>query len=166
MAPDSREPFAYGKDFVVEPCPTPVPEQPQQPQQEPPQEQELTEPGTETGPQPAPSPSPHGDPPDDTSGAAPAPLRVTVPRLRAATLRRGRSFRVAVEPGAPVTGLVVTLTRRRVVLARGRRASVDRASTVNVEAIRRIRRGTYTLVVRARTQSGESFRRAYVVRVR
>jgi hypothetical protein len=95
-----------------------------------------------------------------------APYTVTVPRLRARLLRRGRSFAVLVDPGQPVTRLTVTLSRGRKVFAKGARASLPGAAKVRVRvAAKRIRRGTYKLTFRGRTAAGRSAAGAVAVDV-
>jgi len=148
--------FGYGANFVAEPCPPPSPGPQSQP--------------GPSAPQPEPTP-PVASPlvpmrPQTTSPAAPAPFRLTVPRLRARSLARGRTFRVKVDPSAPLEGLTIRLSRGRRVFARGRLASLTRPAAVKVEVGRRIVRGTYRLTVSGRTRAGSRVAGAVVVRVR
>ena len=152
-APDSREPgkFGYGADFKVEPCPAPQSEPQPQPAPEAPPGQ--------------PTPAPPGGDGTPSITAPRAPFTVTVPRLRARSLKRGRSFRVVVEPSEPVQALVITLRRNGRVLARGRRASLTTTGAVRVKVRRRITRGTYRLRITGRTAVGARATGTVAVRV-
>jgi hypothetical protein len=130
-------------------------------------------------PPPPPPPEPVPPPPLPPAGSAlpatpvpvgpvtpAAPYTVTVPRLRARLLRRGRSFSVVVDPDQPVTRLTVTLSRGRKVLAKGTRASLAAEARVRVRvAAKRIRRGTYKLTFRGRTAAGRTAAGAVAVDV-
>ena len=151
-APDGQSgQFGYGANFSVEPCPAP----PSDPE---PQPAPLAMPDRPTAAPPAATAAP---------GAAPrrAAFTVTVPRLRARSLKRGRSFSVSVDPAAPVKALVVTLRKNGRVFARGRRASLTGASRVKVRVVRRIAKGTYRLRLSGRTPAGRTVTGAVAVRV-
>lgn len=143
--------FGYGANFLVERCPAPPSDAQAQPAP-------LATPDRPTAAPPAAPAAP---------GAAPrrAAFTVTVPRLRARSLTRGRSFRVRVDPAAPVEALAVTLRTKGRVFARGRRASLTLASRVKVKVGRRIVRGTYRLTLSGRTPAGRRVSGAVTVRV-
>lgn len=158
-APDSGDPakFGYGADFTVEPCTAPQPEPQPQPQ---PQTQPESEPlAAPSRPTAAP---PTADMPSTTRRA---PFTVTVPRLRARSLKRGRSFKVVIDPSQPVKKLVTTLRKNGRVLARGRRASLRRTAAVKVKVTRRITKGTYRLTITGRTSTGNTATGTVAVRV-
>ena len=95
-----------------------------------------------------------------------APYTVTVPRLRARLLRKGRTFSVVIDPGQAVTGLTVTLSKGRKVLAKGRLASLTKKATVRLKvAPKRIPRGTYKLTISGRTKAGRTAAGAVAVDV-
>jgi hypothetical protein len=96
---------------------------------------------------------------------ATSPFTVTVPRLSARKLKRGRSFKLVVDPTNPVRSLVVTLSRGRRVLAKGTLAQLAKATTVKVKASRRIPRGTYKLTIAGRDGAGRRVAGAVAVDV-
>lgn len=159
-APGDEDGRGYGADFPVEPCPAP-------------QGETKPPPGSEPQPTPAPTPSPTPTPDSPSSPPGPiapeaeaAPFTVQVPRLRARSLRRAATFKVVVDPSAPLKRLTARLsTRRGKVLARGRRGSLTRAASVKLRVRRRVVRGTYRLEISGRRADGSTVSRTVRVRV-
>lgn len=123
-------------------------------------------------PLPPPPPPPPAQPGIPTTLIPTAPVRpaapytVTVPRLRAKLLRKGRTFTVVVVPGQRVTSLTVTLSKGGKVLAKGRLASLAKKATVKLKVAQKtIPRGTYKLTISGRTPTGRTAAGAVAVDV-
>lgn len=143
--------------FTAQPCPPPPPPPP------PPNPEPVVE-------QPPPPPPPA--PPAQPTPVAPVvfirpepPFTVTVPKLSAKRLKKGRSFTVLVEPTAPVTRLTVTLSKGVKVLAKGSLASLPRAARVRVTIAKKVAKGTYKLTFAAFGANGKKVAGAVAVDV-
>jgi hypothetical protein len=88
--------------------------------------------------------------------AAPAPFTVTVPKLTAAKLKKGKRFAVSVKAAAPVKGLKVTLMKGSRAVATGTLKSLSGTKQVRLKVSRKLAKGSYRLLVKGTDASGKA----------
>ena len=88
--------------------------------------------------------------------AAPAPFTVTVPRLSAAKLKKGKRFAVSVKATAPVKGVKVTLMKGSRAVATGTLKSLAGTKQVRLKVSRSVAKGSYRLVVNGKDAAGKA----------
>lgn len=103
-----------------------------------------------------------------TTPAAKSPVRLSVTRRKLGSARKARRrghLKARLRTSAPVTSVRAVLKRRDRVVARGRRASLERRGKVRLP-VRKLRKGRHRLVVRAVDETGRKVRHRAAVRVR
>ena len=104
-----------------------------------------------------------GAPAAPAPAAAPSPFTVTVPRMTAAKLKKGKRFAVSVKANAPVKRVKVTLLKGSRAVATGTLKSLSGTKRIRLKVSRSVAKGSYRLLVKGTDATGKAVSGAVAV---